>query len=233
MRVFITGGSKGIGAAIVKRFLDASFDVHGTYHESDFNKLPTNCKWYRYDFAKSEDIDKCSKLLNDIKPDILINNAGININNSFGEIELEVFDRIQKINTILPFKLMQAALSGMKKNNYGRIVNIASIWSIVSKEGRASYSASKFALDGLTVAFSSEHCKSNILANCVSPGFIDTELTKNTLSKHEIQRLIESVPMRRLGKVEEVAELVFWLASDKNSFISGQNIAIDGGFSRA
>lgn len=233
MRAFITGGSNGIGAAIVRRFLGESFDVHSTYHESDIRELPTNCKWHQYDFSRTEDIDECCQLLQDLRPQILINNAGINVNSSFEGIDLEVFNRIQKINTIAPLKLMQAVLDGMKDKNFGRIVNIASIWSIVSKEGRASYSASKFALDGLTLAFSTEYCKSNILANCISPGFIDTDLTQKTLGKHGIQRLIEAVPMRRLGRADEVAELVFWLASNKNSFVTGQNIAIDGGFSRA
>ena len=232
MLAFITGGSNGIGAAIVKRFLSASFDVHSTYCKSDIKKLPKNCKWHQYDLTRTEDIDGCCQLLRDLKPQILINNAGININSSFEEIDLKVFNEIQQINTIAPLKFMQAVLDGMKDKNFGRIVNIASIWSIISKEERASYSASKFALDGLTLAFSTEYCKSNILANCISPGFIDTELTQKTLGKHGIQRLIETVPMRRLGKADEVAELVFWLASDKNSFVTGQNIAIDGGFSR-
>lgn len=233
MVVFITGGSKGIGSAIVNRFLSDSCDVHSTYFQSNKSELPTNCIWHQFDLTKAFDINKCAELISRIQPDVLINNAGMNINGIFEHIELEVFNKIQQINTIAPLKLMQAAISGMKNKNFGRIVNIASIWSIVSKEERASYSSSKFALDGLTLAFSIEYSRYNILANCVSPGFIDTELTRKNLSDEDIINLIKRVPMQRLGKADEVAELVFWLSSGKNTFVTGQNIAIDGGFSRS
>jgi len=231
--IFITGGSKGIGSATVKRFLIEPNVVHSTYFDSDIKELQTGCKWHQFDLTKNEDIDACSKLIKKIQPDVLINNAGINVNNSFEKINLDVFNKIQTINTIAPLKLMQAAIDGMKEKDFGRVVNIASIWSIISKEDRASYSASKFALDGITISFSAEYSKNNVLANCVSPGFINTELTRRTLGIKGIKKLTEMVPMRRLGKAEEVAELVFWLASKQNTFVTGQNIAIDGGFSRS
>ena len=233
MVIFITGGSKGIGSATVKRFLIEPNVVHSTYFDSDIKELQTGCKWHQFDLTKNEDIDACSKLIKKIQPDVLINNAGINVNNSFEKINLDVFNKIQTINTIAPLKLMQAAIDGMKEKDFGRVVNIASIWSIISKEDRASYSASKFALDGITISFSAEYSKNNVLANCVSPGFINTELTRRTLGIKGIKKLTEMVPMRRLGKAEEVAELVFWLASKQNTFVTGQNIAIDGGFSRS
>ena len=97
---------------------------------------------------------------------------------------------------------------------------------------RAAYSASKFALDGMTVALAAEYSSSGILANCIAPGFIDTELTKRMLGDAGIKALVSKVPANRLGNVAEIAELVLWLACEKNSFITGQNIAIDGGFTR-
>jgi NAD(P)-dependent dehydrogenase (short-subunit alcohol dehydrogenase family) len=128
--------------------------------------------------------------------------------------------------------LCQAAVPAMKKKKEGRIVNISSMWGKISKEHRASYSASKFALDGLTLALAAEHSVDGIIANCISPGFIDTELTRRVLGEEGMQGLVHSVPVRRVGGVEEIARFVLWLSSEENTYISGQNIAIDGGFSR-
>jgi 3-oxoacyl-[acyl-carrier protein] reductase len=120
----------------------------------------------------------------------------------------------------------------MRQQRWGRIVNIGSIFGVVSKEFRAPYSASKFALDGMTAALAAEVASEGILANCVSPGVIDTELTRQVLSEAGIAELVTRIPIRRLGKPEEVAALVAWLVGPENTYISGQNIVIDGGFTR-
>jgi 3-oxoacyl-[acyl-carrier protein] reductase len=120
----------------------------------------------------------------------------------------------------------------MQKQRWGRIVNISSIFGKVSREQRAAYSASKFGLDGMTVSLATEVAPCGILANCVAPGFIDTELTRSVLSSDQINAFKEQVPMKRLGTPEEVASLVSWLVSPDNSYLTGQNISIDGGFSR-
>jgi 3-oxoacyl-[acyl-carrier protein] reductase len=120
----------------------------------------------------------------------------------------------------------------MVRRGWGRIVNVSSIWGKISKAHRASYSASKFAIDGMTVALAAEHTADGVLANSVAPGFIDTELTRSILSESDRAALIAEVPARRLGQPDEVARLVRWLASEENTYISGQNIAIDGGFTR-
>ena len=120
----------------------------------------------------------------------------------------------------------------MKENKWGRIINIASVFGVVSKEYRASYSSSKFALDGLTSSMAAEVAKSGILVNTVSPGFIETKLTKEILGEKGINEVISMVPIKRLGKPKEVARFVVWLSSEENTFISGQNLIIDGGFTR-
>ena len=107
------------------------------------------------------------------------------------------------------------------------------MWGKISKQGRASYSASKFGIDGLTLAMANEFASQGILCNCVAPGFIDTEMTWNNLGVEGVNKMLETVPIKRLAKVEEVANLVFMLGSENNTYISGQNIAIDGGFTRA
>jgi len=136
------------------------------------------------------------------------------------------------VNLYSAFRLIQAVLPGMTLKKWGRIVNITSIFGIVSKEYRASYSASKFGMDGMTVALAAEVAESGVLVNSVAPGFIDTELTRKVLGEQGMRELATKVPIRRVGNPEEVARLVLWLASNENTFVSAQNIAIDGGFTR-
>ena len=121
----------------------------------------------------------------------------------------------------------------MKSNNWGRIISISSVWGKKSKQGRASYSASKFGIDGLTLAMANEFAKHNILCNSVAPGFIDTDMTRKNLGPEGIAKMLLSIPAGRLATVDEVAKFIVWLGSDQNTYISGQNIAIDGGFTRA
>jgi 3-oxoacyl-[acyl-carrier protein] reductase len=120
----------------------------------------------------------------------------------------------------------------MKRKQWGRIVNVSSIFGKIGKELRGSYAASKFALDGLTAALAAEVAVDGILAHCVAPGFVDTELTRSILGDEGIKNLVARVPIGRLAKPEEIAAFVAWLAGPENTFISGQNIAIDGGFTR-
>ena len=121
----------------------------------------------------------------------------------------------------------------MKERKWGRIINITSIWSQKSKEHRASYSASKFGLDGITAALSAELSEYGILSNSVSPGFIDTDMTRKILGESGMKDIEKQIPIKRLGNTREIAELVYWLTSESNSYISGQNVFIDGGFIRA
>ena len=163
----------------------------------------------------------------------MINNAGINKIAPFLEIELKDFQEIHQVNVLAPFLITQAAISGMREQNWGRILNVSSIWGKISKENRASYSASKFALDGVTIALSIEFAKYGILANCIAPGFTDTELTRSILGQVEINQILASVPIGRMADISEIAKFAVWLASPENTYITGQNIAIDGGFTRA
>ena len=118
----------------------------------------------------------------------------------------------------------------MKKNNWGRIINIASIWGSKSKKQRTSYTTSKSALIGMTKTMAIEYAQHNILINSVSPGFTDTELTSTILSKKQKEELINQVPIKRMAKPEEIANTVAFLCSNLNTYITGQDIIIDGGF---
>ena len=120
----------------------------------------------------------------------------------------------------------------MMKQRQGAIVNIASIVGVIGNAGQANYSASKAGLIGLTKTMARELAPRNITVNAIAPGFIDTEMTRKVLGEQGMREMAEIVPIRRMGNPEEVARLVLWLASDENTFVSAQNIAIDGGYSR-
>jgi NAD(P)-dependent dehydrogenase (short-subunit alcohol dehydrogenase family) len=232
-KVLVTGASRGIGASISGAFRNEGAFVIGTQTQHNPSSAGENChEWLVADFADESQILQCVDFIKSNDIDILINNAGFNINKSFADIDLNVFKEIQQVNLLAPFLLSQAAVVGMEKKGWGRIVNISSIFGKISKAGRAAYSASKFGLDGLTVSLSAEYSSKGIMANCVAPGFFDTSLTRKMLTVEEIGELISNVPIARLGVVGEIANLVLWLSSAENTFTTGQNIAIDGGFGR-
>lgn len=232
-KILVTGASRGIGAAVARAFRNEGAFVIGTQTQHKPSKAGECChQWLVADFAVENHILQCVDFIKSNGIDILINNAGFNVNKSFVEIDLNVFKEIQQVNLLAPFLLSQAAVVGMEKKGWGRIVNISSIFGKISKAERAAYSASKFALDGLTVSLSAEYSSKGIMANCVAPGFIDTSLTRKMLSVEEISELTSNVPIGRLGAVDEIANLVLWLSSAENTFTTGQNIAIDGGFAR-
>ncbi len=227
----VTGGTRGIGRAIAERLAadGAKVCITGV---SPARGPVAGMDYRRVDLSDRAATDAFAAELAGADFDILVNNAGINTNNPFEAIKLSDYDSILEVNLRSVFRLCQAVLPGMRRHRWGRIVNIASIFSVISKEHRATYSASKFGLDGLTTGLAAEVAPDGILANCVSPGFIETDLTRKNLGEAGIRELTARVPMRRLGQPSEVAALVAWLAGPENTFVSGQNIVIDGGFTR-
>jgi len=230
-KVLITGGTRGIGYAIAKAFLEQEAEVHVTGTKKD-GVGPKGSFFHPCDFSKSDNLEKLCDKAQRINIEVLINNAGINKIGAFSELSSEDFLRIQQVNLFSAFRLIQAVLPGMTSRKWGRIVNITSIFSLVGKEFRAPYSASKFGMDGMTASLAAEVAESGLLVNSVAPGFIDTELTRKVLGEKGMREMASKVPIRRMGNPEEVARLVLWLASNENTFVSGQNIAIDGGFTR-
>jgi NAD(P)-dependent dehydrogenase (short-subunit alcohol dehydrogenase family) len=231
-RVVVTGASRGIGQAIARAFRDEGAWVIGTRTSGSEDGDDLCQQWIRADFSEASQITACAQRLREADADVLVNNAGINKIAPFVDIPAADFLTIQQVNVFAPFLLCQAVIPAMRAKKWGRIVNVSSIWGKVSKEQRASYSASKFAIDGMTVAIAAEHSADGILANSVAPGFIDTELTRRVLGDAGIRHLVATVPARRLGQPTEIARLVLFLASEENSYLTGQNIAIDGGFGR-
>ena len=134
------------------------------------------------------------------------------------------------MNVIAPFKIISGVVEKMKQHKFGRIVNISSIWGQKSKKGRTLYSSSKAALDALTRSFAIEFASYNILINSVAPGYIETDMLKQSNTEEELSNIRDIIPMNRFGKKIEIAELVKFLCSEKNSYITGQVLTIDGGY---
>jgi len=231
LTALVTGASRGIGYSIASKLCEADVKVIGTGTNSD-QRIPKGCEYKQVDFLNLDSLDNFLKYVGSQEIDILINNAGINKINEFAKITSTDFDEIIQVNLKSPFLITQAVLPYMKEKNWGRIINISSIFGKISKEFRSPYSASKFGLDGMTAGLAAEVARNGILANTLSPGFIDTELTSSILGESGKNEIKKTIPIGRLGSVEEIATFACWLASEENTYISGQNIVIDGGFVR-
>ena len=227
----VTGATRGIGRAIAVRLQADGAHVIGTGTKPD-GSVPDGCDFLACDFADAEATKVFADKLASIGPDILVNNAGVNKIGPFADYSPDDFAWIQQINVTAPFLLCRAVLPAMKAKGWGRIVNIASIWGNICWEYRAPYATSKFGLDGMTAGLAAEVAQFGILANCVSPGFIDTELTRRVVGEAGMAELAQKIPARRLGQPEDIAAFVAWVAGPENAYVSGQNLVIDGGFTR-
>ncbi len=214
----ITGGSRGIGKAIVARYQKAGFKVI----------FPTRAELNLLD---SDSVDDFIARNKEEKIDVIINNAGVNDINLIEDVTDDELDKMFATNLISPIRLLRGFVGQMKQRKYGRIVNIGSVWAVVSKPGRAIYSATKNGLHGITNTLALELAPHNILVNTVCPGFVLTELTLKNNPPPALKTLAEDIPAGRLAQPEEIAEIVYFLGSDNNTYVTGQKIIIDGGFS--
>ena len=228
-RALVTGGTRGIGAATAWALLEAGYEVVVTGRSPD-GKPPDGCSYLHCDFSNPAEVEALAAKAASLDLAVLVNNAGINKIGLLCEYDPAEFARIQQVNITAPFMLCRAVVPGMRQRRFGRIVNITSIWGVVSKSGRSAYSASKFGLLGLSRALALEVAAENVLVNCVAPGVVDTELTRSVLGEEGISELVSRIPMGRLGKPEEIARFVRFLASEENSYMTGQSVVVDGGF---
>jgi 3-oxoacyl-[acyl-carrier protein] reductase len=233
----ITGGTRGIGKAIAERFLDAGASVILTGTKiNDIEKLNNNKTSDRVTYLQVDfsDQNSVNALLTEIssynKIDVLINNAGVNKIALNTETTNEDFDLLNDINVRGPYILCREVSKLMKKNGYGRIVNITSIWSVITRPGRSIYTTAKFAIAGLTKTLAVELAEYNILVNSVGPGFTMTELTATTNTPEEIKKITDIIPIKRMAQPIEIANTILFLCSDLNTYLTGQNIIVDGGY---
>ncbi len=233
--ILVTGSSKGIGLAIAKHFAeDYNVYISGRYKD----KLSKLCDennfagWVDVDFFKDNAVEELFNKLN-VDIDILINNAGIYFYNPIEKVTDEELIKTIKLNTVVPFELIRKTVPYMKKQNWGRIINIGSISGVMGEAFAGTYSMTKASLIGLTKALALELAQYNITVNIINPGWVDTELINNdnleaNFSKEEI---IETIPQRRFVLPEEIAATCGFLISENARTVTGQNINICAGLS--
>lgn len=224
-KVLVTGGSRGIGKKLVSDFLDAGGEVWwtSTNYEQDKNHI-------QVDFTNDTQTDAFLKLVEDVGFDILINNAGTNKIGPIEDYDISDYERILKLNLTSCFKTIKSVIPHMKNKMWGRIINITSISSEISMPLRSAYCSSKFGLNGLSKVSAVELAKYGILVNSVGPGVTETELTINVLGKEKMYEISKNIPIGRLAKVGDISNTVMFMASDLNTYIVGQNIIVDGGY---
>jgi 3-oxoacyl-[acyl-carrier protein] reductase len=216
-KVFLTGGGRGIGRAIKDKFVQSGHIVYA----------PSRTE---LDLSDIHSIGNYIEMHKNDEFDVIINNAGINDINLLENISQQELDTMLQINLKAPILLLSGFIPGMKQRKYGRIVNIGSIWAVVSKKERGLYSSVKNGLHGITNALALELGEYNILVNTVCPGFTLTELTKQNNTQEEIDQISGQIPLKRMAYPEEIAECVYFLCSEQNTYITGQKICIDGGY---
>lgn len=214
--VFITGATRGIGQAIYKKLKTENY------------KIITPAR-QELDLNNNASINRYIKTHKDLKVDILINNAGINFPQWIHELTDENIQQHIQINLISPIKLIRAFSRHMINQKWGKIINISSIFGIVARGKQTMYCATKHGINGVTKALALELGPYNILINSVCPGFTNTELIKRN-SQEKNNAIIKDIPLGRFAEPVEIAKLVSFLISEKNTYINGAEITIDGGF---
>lgn len=212
----VTGASRGIGAAIARRF-----------HESGASVLTPPRD--ELDLLSAQSINAFLERLTE-PVDILINNAGINFLSDIIELDFKNLNDTIQVNLIAPLHLIHGLAQSMKERGYGRILNVSSMFGAVTKERRVIYSTTKSGLNGMTRTAAVELAPHGILVNAIAPGYVDTELTRQNNSEEQLRSISETIPVHRLAQPAEIAEVAAFLCSARNSYITGQVIVADGGF---
>lgn len=235
--VLITGGSRGIGAAIVKKLSEEGKIVYFTYNKSEVESKVladslVDVHHLQLDISDYEQVEKTIKeiISKENKIDILINNAGITSDGSFLMMDKNKWSNVIDTNLNGSFYVSKFVAKTMLKQKKGRIINISSVVANIGSKGQANYIASKSAIEGLTKALAIELAPRGILVNAIAPGYIETDMTNGLDSKYK-EEVINKTLLKRCGSVDEIADVVSFLCSKSSSYITGQIITVDGGMS--
>lgn len=230
----VTGGTRGIGLSIVKTLRTEGYQVAALYHGND--EAAQNCRnetgahVYKVDVA---DFDACQSIIPQIEKDLgaitlLVNNAGITKDAMLHKSSIEQWHAVMETNLTSCYNMCRAVINGMRERSFGRIVNISSINGQKGQLGQTNYAAAKAGMLGFTKALALESAAKGITVNAICPGYIATDMTA-TMPKEILDSIIRTIPTARMGKPEEIADLVAFLASDKAGFITGSTLTINGG----
>ena len=232
--ILITGASGGIGNELVKKFVSLGGNVLGTGTKAEkldlIKKKYPNVRVKRFDISDhlkiEEFIDNITLELGGL--DILINNAGTNVDNLSLRMKDEEWKKVININLTSTFLLTKHSIKKMLKNKFGRVVNITSVVGHTGNLGQSNYAASKAGIIGMSKSLAIEYAKKNITVNCVSPGFIVSDMTMNIAEKVKLY-LTSRIPMGKLGTGEDVSNCVAFLSSDQASYVTGETLHVNGG----
>lgn len=235
--VLITGATRGIGKAILEAFNDDYLIIGTGTSEESLSSITENLKLlkiegkaFKLDLNDRQSIKDLSVSLDkkEIYPDILINNAGITRDNIMLRMQEDEWDDVINIHLNGQYLLIKSFLKKMVKNRWGRIINISSTSAALGNKGQANYAAAKAGIEAMSRSLARELGSRNINVNCVAPGFIETDMTKE-ISKGNQDFFASQIPLGRLGKSSEIAEVVYFLASDQANYITGQTLHVNGG----
>ena len=236
-RVLVTGGSRGIGKEIVCVFLEHGAEVHfistnPSPHQEELEKLAaennTTVTWHRGNVSDEEQMTAIVEPLAKEGLDVVVNNAGITRDGLIFRMSKDQWDQVMNVNLTSTFLVSKVAASQMIRKRTGSIINISSVVGVMGNAGQTNYAASKAGMIGFTKSLAKEVAGRNVRVNAVAPGFIESDMTA-ALSEKVMDELKGQIPMGRTGLGREIADVVYFLASDKASYITGQTINVNGG----
>ncbi|MDD3371396.1 MAG: acetoacetyl-CoA reductase [Alphaproteobacteria bacterium] len=230
----VTGGTRGIGAAICEALDKAGYKVAATYGGNDeaakkFTEK-TGIPAYKFDVGNFDECKEAvAKIVEEVGPvDVLINNAGITRDAFLHKTTPKHWHDVVQTNLDSVFNMSRLVIEGMRERGFGRIVNISSINGQSGQAGQTNYSAAKAGILGFTKALAQESASKGITVNAIAPGYIETEMVR-AIAPEILSKIVEKIPVKRLGKAEEIAAMVVFLASDQAGFATGATFAINGG----
>ena len=225
-KVLITGANRGIGKGIAQSLLSSGFQILATSRKiENFDFNHENLTKASLDIGDTNAIAEFQKVVEEFNPSILINNAGITKDNLFLRMTEDDWNEVINTNLTGVFRVTKLVAKGMLKQRWGRVINISSIAGIMGNPGQTNYSASKAAVDAFTRSLAKELGSRNITVNSIAPGFIETDMTEGILDNS----IIDKIPLKRAGNVEDITSLVNFLCSDESNYITGQTLVVDGG----
>ncbi|MGV8928622.1 MAG: acetoacetyl-CoA reductase [Brevundimonas sp.] len=230
----VTGGTRGIGKAIVQRLKEDGMSVAAGY-SGNVEAAEATAKELGVSIVKGNvgSFDDCARAVKEIEDqlgpiDILINNAGITRDGFFHKMTHEQWSDVIRVNMDSVFNMTRQVITGMRDRGFGRIVNISSINGQKGQIGQTNYSAAKAGMIGFTKALALENARKGVTVNCIAPGYIDTEMV-GAMDEKVLAGIISQIPVGRLGKGEEIADMVSWLAGERAGYVTGCTLSLNGG----